>query len=318
MAERLKSKINCFNVSLAMLIYLMFDYKLIEALAMVAREGSFDNAAKALYITQSAVSQRVKLLEELTGQILIARTTPPQATSAGQKLLKHYLQVKQLEDDLTGEIGEPANKGFASITLGVNADSLTFWLIDALQSFIFEERALLDIRVDDQEQTHQLLKNGEVMGCISTQDQPMQGCRIKYLGRMDYHMMAAPEFAARYFTNGLTVEEVCHAPAIIFDRKDDLHYKLLHQALGEVPESIPTHYVPSIEKFAEYIVLGLAYGMLPDQQSTSLVNAGQVVSLSPDCRVSVKLYWHCWNLKSDLLEKLTQRLINKTKTLLKK
>ena len=301
-----------------MLIYAMFDYKLIEALAMVASEGSFYKAAEALYITQSAVSQRVKLLEELTGQILVARTTPPQATSAGQKYLKHYLQVKRLEDDLTREIGEPANKGFTSITIGVNADSLAFWLLDALQSFLLDERVLLDIRVDDQEQTHRLLKDGEVMGCISTQEQPMQGCRIGYLGRMNYHMMAAPEFAAQWFPNGLTIEEVLSAPAIIFDRKDDLHYKLLHQAFGEVPDSIQTYYVPSIEKFAEFIVLGLAYGILPDQQSTPLIDTGQIVSLSPNFQVSVKLYWHCWNLKSDLLEKLTHSLNANAKILLEK
>jgi LysR family transcriptional regulator, chromosome initiation inhibitor len=294
----------------------MFDYKLIEALAMVAREGSFYKAAEALYITQSAVSQRVKLLEELTGQILIARTTPPQATLAGQKLLKHYLQVKRLEDDLLGEIGESESKGFASITIGVNADSLSFWLIDALQSFLHVERVLLDIRVDDQEQTHRLLKDGEVMGCISTQEDPMQGCRIEYLGRMNYHMMAAPGFAAQWFPNGLTIEEVRNAPAIIFDRKDELHYKLLCQAFGEVPGTIPTHYVPSIGKFAECIVLGLAYGMLPDQQSAPLLRKGQMVSISPDYQVSIKLYWHCWNLKSDLLETLTQRLMDKAKILL--
>jgi len=294
----------------------MLDYKLIEALAMVAREGSFYKAAKVLYITQSAVSQRVKLLEELTGQILIARTTPPRTTLAGQKLLKHYLKVKRLEDDLMGEIDEPASKEFASITMGVNADSLAFWILDSLQSFLLEEQVLLDIRVDDQEQTHQLLKNGEVMGCISTQEKPMQGCRIKYLGRMNYQMMAAPEFAAQWFPDGLAIEEVRRAPAIIFDRKDDLHYKLLYQAFGEVPASIPTHYVPSIEKFAECIVLGLAYGMLPDQQSTPLINTAKVVSLLPDCGVSVKLYWHCWNLKSDLLEKLTRGLTCKAKTLL--
>jgi LysR family transcriptional regulator (chromosome initiation inhibitor) len=295
----------------------MFDYKLIEALAMVAREGGFDKAARALYITQSAVSQRVKLLEELTGQVLIARTTPPRATSAGQKLLKHYLQVKRLEDDLMGKICEPANKGFASISVGVNADSLAFWFLEAIHPFLLEERVLLDIRVDDQEQTHQLLKDGEVMGCISAQDHPMQGCRIEYLGCTNYHMMATPEFAARWFPNGIAIEDVHQAPAIIFDRKDDLHHKLIHQALGESPASIPTHYVPSVDKFAEFIVLGLAYGMLPDQQSTPLVGTGQLVDLSPDCHVSVKLYWHCWNLKSDLLEKLTQHLNSKAKTLLK-
>lgn len=296
----------------------MLDNKLIEALAMVALEGGFDKAARALYITQSAVSQRVKLLEELTGQVLIARTTPPRATSAGRKYLKHYLQVKRLEDDLMGEIGEPANKGFTPISVGINADSLAFWLLEAIHPFLLEERVLLDIRVDDQEQTHRLLKDGEVLGCISTQEQPIQGCRIDYIGRMNYRMMATPEFAARWFPDGLAIEDVRRAPALIFDRKDELHHKLLHQALGEVPASIPTHYVPSVEKFAKFIALGLAYGMLPNQQSTPLVRTGQMVDLSPACHVPVKLYWHCWNLKSDLLEKLTEHLIREAKTLLEK
>ena len=144
----------------------------------------------------------------------------------------------------------------------------------------------------------------------------MQGCRIEYIGRMNYHMMAAPEFAAQWFPNGLTTEGVRHAPALIFSRQDELHHKLLQQALGEVPTKIPRHYVPSVEKFADFIALGLAYGMLPDQQSAPLVRTGQVVDLAPKYQVPVKLYWHCWNLKSDLLEKLTRHLIRRAITLL--
>ena len=294
----------------------MFDYKLIEALAMVARDGGFDKAANTLCITQSAVSQRVKLLEELTGQVLMARTSPPRATSAGRKLLKHYLQVKQLENELIGEIGDTTHEEFSSLAVGINADSLAFWLLDAIQPFLLEERVLLDIRVDDQEQTHRLLKDGEVMGCISTQEHTMQGCRIEYLGCMNYHLVAAPDFAARFFPNGLTIDDVRRAPALFFDRNDELHHKLLSQALEEVPVSIPTNYVPSIEKYAEFIISGLAYGMIPDQQSTALIQTGQVIDLSPDFQVSAKLYWHCWSLKSKLLNKFTQQLTHKAKTLL--
>ena len=296
----------------------MLDYKLIEALAMVAREGGFDKAARALHITQSAVSQRLKLLEELTGQVLIARTTPPQATSAGRKLIKHYLQVKRLEDDLMGAMAASGNKGHTSIALGINADSLAFWFLEAMHPIVLEARVLLDIRVNDQEQTHRLLKDGEVMGCISTQEQPMQGCRMEYIGRMTYRMMAAPEFAAQWFPNGLTIDAVGRAPALIFNRQDELHHKLLHQSLEEVPASIPANYVPSVEKFADFIALGLAYGMLPDQQSKPLVDTGQMVNLAPDCHVAVKLYWHCWNLKSGLLERLTQHLVRNAKTLLER
>ncbi len=293
----------------------MLDYKLIEALAMVAREGGFDKAARALHITQSAVSQRVKLLEDVTGQVLIARTTPPRATIAGQKLLKHYLQVKRLEDDLAVAFDKAAHKEFTSIAVGINADSLAFWLLEALHPFLRDERVLLDIRVNDQEQTHRLLKDGKVMGCISTQAQPMQGCRIDYIGRMHYRMMATPEFAAQWFPDGITAGAVRLAPAIIFDRHDELHHKLLRQALGAVPDAIPTHYVPSVEKFADFIALGLAHGMLPDQQSAPMVASGQMVDLAPGFHVPVELYWHCWNLKSDLLEKLSQCLIREAKGL---
>jgi LysR family transcriptional regulator (chromosome initiation inhibitor) len=294
----------------------MFDYKLIEALALIAQEGGFDKAATALHITQSAVSQRLKLLEEQMGQILIARTVPPRTTSAGRNLLKHYLQVKQLEDDLSEEMAAKGDKGYSSIAIALNADSLDTWFLDAIQSFAIKEGVLLDIQVDDQEQTHQLLKNGDVIGCISTKDQPLQGCRVDYIGQMNYHMMAAPEFARKWFPTGLTIAESHHAPAIIFNRKDALHQKLFQQFLGTIPDNIPANYIPSAEKFADFIAAGLGYGMLPAQQSEPFIQTGRLVNLAPGCNVPVKLYWHCWNLKSKLLVKLTNQLTSRAKALL--
>ena len=284
----------------------MLDYKLIEALALVAQGGGFDKAATALHITQSAVSQRVKLLEEQMGQILVARTAPPRLTSAGRNLLKHYLQVKRLEDDLFGEMAQQA--GYTPIAVALNADSLATWFLDAIQSFVVKEDVLLDIRVDDQEQTHQLLKDGAVVGCISTKEQPLQGCRIDYLGQMNYQMFASPEFAKKWFPLGLTLADVCSAPAIIFNRKDELHKKLFQLVLGQVPDSIPTHYVPSAEKFVDFIGMGLGYGMLPRQQSAPFTKNGRLVDLAPAHTIPVKLYWHCWNLNSKLLVKFTRQL----------
>jgi len=286
----------------------MLDYRLIEALAVVVREQGFDRAGRALHITQSAVSQRVKLLEEQTGQVLLARATPPRPTPAGRRMLKHYLRVKRLEDDLLGEVDEKADQGFTTLAVGINADSLATWFLGAVRPFLLEKKVLLDIRVDDQEQTHRLLKDGEVMGCISTQERPMQGCRMAYLGCMRYRLLAEPGFAAGWFPRGLTIEEVGKAPVLIFNRQDELHQKLFLQALGEVPDPLPALYVPSSEKFAEIITSGLAYGMLPDQQSSPHRRAGRLVDLAPGCQVPVELYWHCWNLKSDLLESLTRHL----------
>ena len=288
---------------------IMLDYKLIQALAMVVQEGGFEKAAGTLNITQSAVSQRVKLLEEQMGQILLSRTTPPRATPPGRKLLKHYQQVKRLEADLINETGNVGNKRFTSLAVGINADTLATWLLEAVHPFLIKERVLLDIRTEDQEQTHRLLRDGEVVGCISAQGKPIQGCRIDAIGLMHYHMYATPEFAGQWFPNGLSLANACNAPAIIFNRKDELHQKLFLRAFGEVPEPIPASYIPSSEKFADAIALGLGYGMLPLQQSMPLVRKGKLVDLAPGQSVPVELYWHCWNIKSKLLGKFTQQLV---------
>ncbi len=289
----------------------MLDYKLIEALAMVVQEGGFDKAARRLYLTQSAISQRVKLLEAQTGQVLLARTTPPRATPAGRRMITHYLQVKRLEDDLTAESGETA---FTTLAVGVNGDSLATWFFDAVHPFLEKHHVLLDLKVEDQDQTQMLLKNGEVIGCISTMDQPLQGCRMAYLGCMIYRPVASPGFHQRWFPDGLEWAQAGQAPFLIYNRKDELHVKLFRQLFGRVPASLPAHYLPSSEKFVDFITHGLAYGMLPDQQSADLLAQNRLVDLAPGAPVAVKLYWHCWNLKSDLLAALTQRLVQGANT----
>ena len=295
---------------------IMLDYKLVEAMAMVAQEGGFDKAARILHITQSAVSQRIKLLEEQTGQILLARTNPPCATVAGRNLLRHYRQVKQLEDDLLAEITVKNEANYTSIAIALNADSLATWFIEAMYPLLLKEGILLDLHVDDQEQTHQLLKNGDVIGCISTTQQPLQGCKSYYIGQMHYQLLATPKFAKHWFPAGLDLEGTRGAPAIIYNRKDELHQKILSQVLGSAPDTIPTSYIPSSEKFAEAIFMGLGYGMLPLQQGEPALSSGTLVNLVPAHKISVQLYWHCWNLKSPLLTKITEQLTTYATTLL--
>jgi LysR family transcriptional regulator, chromosome initiation inhibitor len=294
----------------------MLDYKLIEALAVVIQENGFERAAKVLNITQSAVSQRIKLLEEQVGQILLARTTPPRATAPGKRMLKHYLQVKHLEQDLQDTIRPCAESAFTTIAVGINADSLATWFPEAIAPLLLAERVVLDLRTDDQDQTHQLLKDGVVVGCISTQAQALQGCSSVHLGRMNYGLFAAPAFAKRWFPRGVTPTTIAQTPALIFSRKDRLHEKLFQCAFGEVPGLIPAHYIPSSEKFADFIAMGLGYGMLPPQQSDPFVQAGQLLDLVPTHKVPVDLYWQCWKLKSVLLEKLTRQLVLGAKNLL--
>ncbi|MBU2510608.1 LysR family transcriptional regulator ArgP [bacterium] len=294
----------------------MLDYKLLEALAVVVQEGGFDKAARSLNLTQSAVSQRIKQLEEQTGQIVIARTTPPKATPAGQQMIKHYLQVKRLEDDLFDAVIPSDSKEYATLAIGTNRDCLTTWLQTAVQGFLRKKRVVLEFRAADQEQTHQLMKDGEVIGCISVKKQPMQGCLIEPLGQMKYWMVANPEFAKRWFKKGITEDTVHKAPLILFDRRDEMHTKFFDQIIKDLPLNLPVHFVPSTKTYTDFIISGLAYGLLPEQECGPFLSSGELTNLAPDTPVNIDLYWHCWNLRSQLLEDFTRELVLNARSLL--
>ncbi|MEG6550504.1 LysR family transcriptional regulator ArgP [Desulfocurvibacter africanus] len=282
----------------------MLDYRLLEAFASVIQEGGFERAARALHITQSAVSQRIRQLEEAMGQVLLTRTKPPTPTEAGRRMLKHCLQVRRLEEDLRDNLGPGGGEGYVSLPIGVNADSLALWFLDAVRPFLLAERVVLDLRTLDQEETLHLLRDGEVAGCISAEAQTVQGCRAEHLGSMDYRLAASPGFAARWFPDGLSLAAVSQAPMLVFNRSDTLHVKLCRQALGASPEAFSAFYLPSTERFPWAIAEGLACGMLPEQQSTPLLADGSIVDLAPGHVLRVNLYWHAWNINSELLGKL--------------
>ncbi|GAB7021663.1 LysR family transcriptional regulator ArgP [Salidesulfovibrio brasiliensis] len=283
-----------------MIVMPMLDYRLVEAFAAVVEAGGFEKAAKRLHITQSAVSQRVKQLEESTGCILLVRSSPPKPTVAGQEMLRHYRQVSRLEEDLSAGIGQPRNE-FSTLPVAVNADSLATWFLPAVRQYMQTRPVLLDLRVEDQDKTHTLLRNGDVLGCISSRAEAFQGCRVKHLGTMRYRLVGTPDYQTRWYPDSPTPEAATRAPMLIFNRHDTLHDQLFERAFGHtVP--VPAAYAPSAARFPDFIASGTVAGMIPEEQSRPLIDAGTLVDLFPDVTVDVRLHWHCWNIESPMLE----------------
>ncbi|MFC6671702.1 LysR family transcriptional regulator ArgP [Marinobacterium aestuariivivens] len=217
----------------------MLDYRQIQALAAVIEEQSFDRAAAKLHITQSAVSQRLKQLEERLGQALVIRTSPVRATPAGQQVLKHYRQVSLLQKELLQEIYDAEDSSFTRLSIGLNADSLSTWFLPALQPLLERENLLLELKVDDQDQTHHLLRTGEVIGCITASPEAMQGCNCIPLGVMPYRCLVSPGYVKRYLPGGPDADNLRLAPAIEYNHKDALHYRYLERFYGLAPGDFP-------------------------------------------------------------------------------
>lgn len=203
------------------------DLAQLRALAAVVDEGSFDSAAVVLHLTPSAVSQRIKALEQSAGRVLVRRTKPVEPTEAGQTYLRLARQIAALVHDATAAV-DVADQSVVTIPIAVNADSLATWLLPALATL--PATICFDLQRDDQARTAELLRSGAVMAAITSVAEPVQGCRSTRLGIMRYRPMASPAFVGRWFAGGVTAESLAVAPIVVFDRSDDLQDEYLRSA----------------------------------------------------------------------------------------
>ena len=285
------------------------DYRGLAALDAVIDYGSFDKAAAALSITQSAVSQRIRMLENSAGELLIVRSQPPVATGAGQRLIAHYRQVQLLEAALTefphAGPGAPVRP---EIAIAINADSAATWLQEAVAPLMGSGDCLLQIRLDDQDHTMAMLREGRVFGCVTSETAQVAGTSATPLGAMRYLCVASPAFAARWFPDGFTAQAVQHAPSLHFDRKDALQTRFIAQRTGYTGR-VPHHSLSSSEGFVRFLEAGFAYGMLPVLQCEAQLKAGALVDLAPGHVLDVPLTWHIWDIQTPFTRTLSDNIV---------
>jgi len=282
------------------------DYRGLAALDAVIDYGSFDKAAAALSITQSAVSQRIRILENSAGELLIVRSQPPRATEAGQRLIAHYRQVKLLEAALSQRPGQGETR--PEIAVAVNADSAATWWQEAVTPLMQTGECMLNCLIDDQDHTLTMLREGRVFACVTSESTLVAGTTSTPLGVMRYRCVASPAFAARWFPDGMRAAAVQLAPGLNFDRKDALLSRFIAQQTG-FSAKYPYHSLSSSDGFVRFIEAGLGYGMLPAQQCDRPLAAGAMVDLTPGAWLDVPLIWHAWDIQTPYTRALSAQVV---------
>jgi LysR family transcriptional regulator (chromosome initiation inhibitor) len=287
----------------------VLDYAALAALAAVVREGSFERAAQALHVTPSAVSQRVRLLEERVGCALVVRGQPCRATEVGQHLCRHLAQVRLLEHDLQDVLPVAAPTAErARLPVAVNADSLASWFAPAAAQYAATAPVLLELTVDDQDHTAERLRSGAVLAAVTALAQPAAGCNSQALGTLRYLAVASPDFMARHFADGVQARSLALAPSLLFDRKDQLQARWVRrQCRKAVP--LPCHLLPSPQAFVEAGLAGMGWGMQPLPLVQPLLAVGRLVELVPGTPLDVPLYWQHARAASALLDGLGRAVV---------
>ena len=285
----------------------MLDARQLEALAAVVEHGGFGQAAQALAITLAAVSLRIKGLEQALGQRLLVRGKRVRATPAGQALLAHVKQVRMMETDLLAGLQGGAQRSgtrWQSLGVAINADSVASWFLPGVAALLQRHHLLLEILIDDQDHTHDALKSGDVMGCVTTRADAMRGCVAEPLGVMRYRCVASPAVVQRCRTprGAVSAHRLLAQPAVIFNRKDALQDTFLAQHFGLNQPLYPRHYAPAVDAFETAIELGLGWGMVPEQHLAERPGLEEVL---PGATVEVTLYWQHWERESPSAQRLT-------------
>lgn len=287
----------------------MFDPAQLAALAAVHRRGSFDLAAAELHVTPSAVSQRIKALEEAAGAVLVRRGQPCVATETGLRLVRHHEEVCLLSKALADDLAAPA--GPAVLRIAVNADSLATWVIPVLAQ---TEGFLYDVMIDDQDHSQDLLLRGEVAGAITSHPGPLQGCDTVPLGQQRFRATASPAFARRWFATGVTAAALAQAPALRFNDKDRLQAQWA--ARHGQGLALPSHRIASSHGFVDACVAGLGWGLNPEALVVPLIASGALIELDPAMPLDVPLYWQFNRLTARATADLTRALTRAAKAAL--
>ncbi|MGZ5270582.1 MAG: LysR family transcriptional regulator ArgP [Ramlibacter sp.] len=291
-----------------------YDPAALECLAAIVEEGGFERAAQRLSITQSAVSQRLRALEAQVGTVLIVRSRPLRPTGAGQLLLKHTRQLRLLRADLERDLRElaPSSIGGAReeerVSIAINADSLATWALPALGGLV-RQGLPLEVITDDQDFTHEWLREGQVLGCVTTVRQALRGCRVVALGAMDYVAVAAPAYAQAHSPKGLSPHNFRELPFIAFNRKDDMQSEFAAKAFGLRRVTLSQVFVPSSEGQVRAVLAGWGVSVVPELLVRGLMEQGALVDVLPGHALPIQLYWHCWNLQSEVLDALSDALV---------
>jgi LysR family transcriptional regulator (chromosome initiation inhibitor) len=288
----------------------MLDYAALSALAAVIREGSFDRAALALHVSPSAVSQRIRLLEERVGCALVVRGQPCLATDTGRRLCQHVDHVRLLEQQLQGTLPALAPEGVTRVALpiAVNADSLATWFAPALAAYAADAPVLVDLAVDDQDHTGEWLRSGAVLAAVTGTARPAAGCNVRPLGAMRYLAVASPGFVARHLAAGVGAGSLALAPSLVFNAKDDLQARWVRR-LCHRHVDLPRHALPSSQAFVTAAVAGMGWGLQPLALISAPLQDGSLVELVPGSALDVPLYWQHARAATQWLDGLTREVL---------
>lgn len=282
----------------------MVDYQALKALEAVIEFQSFELASKSLGVSQSAVSQRIQNFESYLGNKLLIRKSPYMATKLGKTYLNLLCKVTSLESEF-----QLKSKLRPVLRLAINRDSLDTYFLNVLTDKDLAELLTIKVIADDQDNTIEYLKSGQVDMCISSQKKAIPNHTSTYLGDMVYTLACSRSFYKKHFNKGVDKESLASAPLVVFDKYDKVQHNYLKENYN-VESFLKINSLPSVPSFKKAILGGFGYGLLPLLDIKSELSKKQIVQMNPKKDYRIPLYLHQWEYQQKHVKAFNTKLIS--------
>lgn len=263
--------------------------KHLEALYWVSRLGSFTAAAERLHSTQSAISMRIRDLEETLAQELFDRTARnARLTAKGQELVGYAERVMDLMEEIKARIGDPTIVS-GVVRVGVTEYVALTWLPDLVRELNARfPRVTLEMNVDLTLSLLGKLRGGEIDLALLPGPVEQPGLRNVSLGSVQFAWMASP--ALKIPDRTMTPRDLDNWPILTLSKPSNLYAVLERwfEESGAVGRRADT--CNSLSVLASWAVAGLGIGYLPLEYHARDIRAGRLRVIDVQPRLAVIEY----------------------------
>ena len=254
------------------------NYELYKVFYHVAVSLSFSEASKKLFISQSAVSQSIKVLEKKLNQTLFIRSTKKvQLTPEGEILLRHIEPAVNLIRRGEAQIAETSRLGGGQIRIGASDTICRYFLVPYLSRF-HREYPGVHIKVTNQTSIKcaDLLENGAVDLIFTNYPNSRlgHGIHVQYLREFRDCFIAGRKYYGELERRTLSFRELLDYPILMLDRNSTtsefLHATFQQHQLDLIPEIE----LSSNDLLMDLASIGLGIAFVPDYCLTGENGAG--------------------------------------------
>lgn len=243
------------------------NYELYKVFFHVASTLSFSEASKQLFISQSAVSQSIKVLEKKLNQRLFIRSTKKvQLTPEGEILLKHIEPAMNLIKKGENQLLEANTLNGGQLRIGASDTICRYFLIPFLSAF-HSQYPNIHIKVTNRTSIEcaRLLENGQVdfiitnypnSGLLNVHDcQPIKSFSDVFVANEAYFPLKSRQ---------ITLTELQNYPILMLDHKSTTS-EYLHNLFQKFQlDLVPEIELSSNDLLIDLARIGLGIAFVPD------------------------------------------------------